>query len=477
MAKKNSKKILEQEEIRNEIEKEMDLSESIDLNYLEESFEEKQPSKMTRVKKNKKIADEIEKELESLDEFENDNTKDNSNQIDEILISSEEKMPIKNNKKKKIKKEKKLEEEINEKLESLDEFENKTIDVNEDSSLIKKSTKKKSVKKEKKLEEEINKKLESLDEFTSKKNDNKIVEKKKEVNNSSTEKKEVRKPKLFDYIIAIAIVSCICVFIYNKFIKISDYKNIESFDVIENDNSDNNEKLKQIGLEKFYFMNSKYNVGTNDLLFFKNEKIEFRNLKYDDKLSIAYNALSTEDKNITGSITDECLKTSININNYPQECYKEEFDKNLIIEKLKQYFGNNVDVTFSDFNPTGSIKCIFNGDKCNCYNIRSDIKLSDLYTLTKFDSANFESNKLIIYSSLLVVKKADIFNEEEKGIYSDLNGTEKIDNLDVFNKYGNLTTENINELLDYYKDKTTKYKSVFVKENNDFVWISTEPIK
>ena len=93
----------------------------------------------------------------------------------------------------------------------------------------------------------------------------------------------------------------------------------------------------------------------------------------------------------------------------------------------------------------------------------------------KFDSAKQNGDELEVYSYLLTIRK-NPSNNLDKGIYSNASATNKIDDLTT-EVSDTITQEFIDNMVNKYKDKITKYKSVFKIVNSNYLWQKTEVIK
>ena len=234
----------------------------------------------------------------------------------------------------------------------------------------------------------------------------------------------------------------------------------------------NNEEIKEYGRDKFYFINSINNINTNQLVFFTDRNLTYKDLSNNDKLSIGYNLISIEDRNQKGKTTDECFNAS----DYPSDCFSEKFDKNILLEQLRNVFGKSIDITYMDFKPSVNVSCYLKENSYECRLNRGELVLSNLQQITMYSSSEIKNNQLIVYSYILSVKAGTSFEEEEKGVYSDALGQNKIDDLNYYNQlFGDsISQEDKNKLINHYIDKATKYKSTFDRNGNDYVWISTE---
>ncbi|MBR1417291.1 MAG: hypothetical protein IJ572_05735 [Bacilli bacterium] len=239
------------------------------------------------------------------------------------------------------------------------------------------------------------------------------------------------------------------------------------------------QEINKLGKEKFNFLNSKHTVLTNNLIFFSNNNIDINSIKNDDILYIAYSMLSLEDKNITGTSDSDCFLELgyYTKDNYPDKCSKERFDKNLLEEQINLNFSNNIKVNYQDFKSSGNQICLINSNEYNCYLQRFDLKLADYLTITNYDYAVLKDDLLEVYSSLLTIRRKDndVLSE---GVYKDSLATIKIDDLSYYNSTTNdiINNETTNLLINKYKEQATKYKSIFKKQNSNYVWVSTELI-
>lgn len=275
-------------------------------------------------------------------------------------------------------------------------------------------------------------------------------------------------------VIALIILGIIGFFVYKNFISVDSEAKPNSNIKMSNDD------LYKLGKEKFQMLYSKHKYNTNEFIFFKDEDVTINNLENQDALSCLYTFLSNEDKNKTGSVLNDCFldKGVYTKENYPNNCLKENFDKSLLEEQYYNNFDSSLKVDYNDFFATNSQKCFITGTTYNCYLNNSDVSLLKYVTITNYDKAEINDNKLDVYSYLLTIRKSDNENYEA-GVYSNASATNKIDDLSFFN--GNvgdsISTKMVDDLINYYKDKITKYKSTFIKSNNNYVWQSTTIIK
>ena len=278
------------------------------------------------------------------------------------------------------------------------------------------------------------------------------------------------------FIIAFLIIFLISFVIYENFIK------IKSPTVTDTSSALTQTQIDTLGKDKFTWMNSALKKMNNYPVFFTNNSIDVNNFDNNDLLSIAYNALTNDDKHGTGTTDSSCFKTatgeSTNLSNYPSNCYKESFDKSLLKEQIDKTFTSNLNVNYQDFKPSGSKACSITDSTYTCYLNMSDIDIASILIITGYDHTEYANNKLIVYSKLLTVKRElDIYPKDIQGIYSDLDGTNKIDDLTYYDNAtaAGLSSESKESLINKYKDSITTYKSVFSKNSTgDYVWESTE---
>src|SRR5574344_904710 len=272
------------------------------------------------------------------------------------------------------------------------------------------------------------------------------------------------------FIIAFLIVFLFLFIIYENFIKIK-----KPSGNVTTSTSLTQEQIDTLGKEKFDWLNAQLKVNNNKPIFFTNATLNTVSIDNNDVLSILYNALSSDDHKGTGNTDNSCFSSS-DLSSYPTNCYKETFDKSILTEKAKKYFSTSLNINYTDFTAAGSKYCYFNNNSYTCVLKVADIKIADILILTGYDTSKIENDKLEVSSYLLTVKRdLDVYKDSEKGIYSDLDGTNKIDNLDAFKS---LTSSGLNanttkEIIDKYKDRITIFKSTFTKIDDNYVWEST----
>ncbi len=271
------------------------------------------------------------------------------------------------------------------------------------------------------------------------------------------------------FMISVAIVVCLVFFLIYSF----DRKN-QAYD-----NSKGDIDISKLAEEKYYSISSKRELGTNRLIFFNENNIDISSINSEDVLYVAYTLLNQEDRVTKGEALDECYITNKSaINSYLDNCYMETINKSLLDEQIRNYFSNSINISYNDFKISSNQTCYFIDNNYKCYLIRSNTTIDNYRTLNKFDSYEYEDNKLIVYSYLLTIR--DSYDKDyEQGIYMDSKAIKKIDNLSYFESEFNkaINQETTSRLIDYYKDKISKYKTTFVRENNNFVWYSTEKLK
>ena len=241
---------------------------------------------------------------------------------------------------------------------------------------------------------------------------------------------------------------------------------------------DNKDKTK-LALDKYSSISSKRDVLTNELIFFRDSKVDINNIEADKVLYVAYSNLSTEDRVVKGSVSEECyFSDSVNASNYPNDCFIEVIDKGLLEEQIRNYFSSKVNISYNNFAISSNQICYLEGNIYNCYLDKSTPDMINYNPISKYDSYEIDGDNLIVYSYLLTIR--DAYDKTyETGIYSDSKATNKIDDLTYYENELNkiITQDTIAKLIDNYKDKISKYKTVFVKDNNNYVWYSTELIK
>lgn len=276
-------------------------------------------------------------------------------------------------------------------------------------------------------------------------------------------------------ILVLVILGALGFFVYNNFINIGTGPNQTPTNT-GNTNSESKD-INKIGFEKYNMLYSKKTYSDNTFIFFKDTNVTPSNISNQDKLYLSYSFLSDEDKNKTGVFNEECFLNNgkYTKNDYPSTCAQEKFDKNLLSERIKSNFDSSMTVDFIDFYSTSSNVCFIDNNTYTCYLNKSDYKIMDYTTFMKYEESKLEGDKLEVYNYLLTVRKYPnaIYT---KGVYSNASATNKIDDL-PFEIGDTINQELTDKLINQYKDKITKYKSTFAKENNNYVWQKTEIIK
>ena len=280
---------------------------------------------------------------------------------------------------------------------------------------------------------------------------------------------------IISVVLTLLIVGIAGFFIYKNFIQIGSNRNINIFSNKEEDKSLNDNDVIKKGLEKYNMLYSMNNINDNTFIFFKDEDVNANNISNQDKLHILYSLLSDDDKNKTGTYSENCFisKGIYTKDTYPDTCPKETFDKSLLEEKLRTNFDNSMSVTHEDFFATPSLQCFITDSVYTCYLNSTNYTIPEYTTFMKYDVSNQEDNKLLVYNYLLTVRRTP-YDNYDKGIYSNASATNKIDDL-PFEIGDTKTQELTDKLITKYVSKITRYKSTFVKNsNNNYVWQSTE---
>ena len=271
---------------------------------------------------------------------------------------------------------------------------------------------------------------------------------------------------MFSFAIAIVVV-LVCVFFlsYSFQMKNNNYNK-----------SLNKNDLNKLAQEKFTSISNKRDLASNELIFFNENSLDINNISKENILYIAYTLISKEDTIKSGEVLDECF--GLDKDNYPEKCYLEVIDKNLLDEQIRNYFSSNINVSYNEFNISANQTCYFKDNIYNCYLNRNPVTINDYKVVNVYDSYEYNDNKLEVYSYLLTIRDTNSKLKED-GIFSDSKATKLIDNLDYYTNTLNkqITGDNAKKLVDHYKDDISKYKSTFVKENDNYVWLSTEKVK
>ena len=298
-------------------------------------------------------------------------------------------------------------------------------------------------------------------------------------NNNDNNNNNKKNYNVIGVLLAFLIIGVSGFIIYKNFIEIGS--NLEQKPT-NNSNSSNKspkkeEDINKIGFEKYNMLYSKNTYTDNTFIFFRDKDVDVNNISNQDKLFLLYSFLSSEDKNKTGSYSEDCFlnKGLYNKNNYPDSCSKETFDKEILAERLKTNFDNNMTVDYKDFFATSSNQCFINNSTYTCYLNASNYQIMPYTTFMKYEETKQVDDKLEIYNYLLTVRKFASSNYS-KGVYSNSSATNKIDDL-PFEIGDTITQELTDKLINQYRDKITKYKSTFIKVNNDYLWQKTEIIK
>ena len=264
---------------------------------------------------------------------------------------------------------------------------------------------------------------------------------------------------ILSFIIALLIVSCIFYFVYIKFIKINkpESNNYNVNSIIDDDDID------ALGKEKYAWLSSQKNVIDDSLVFFKDKSVYLNTINFQDVLMIAYRMADTNDRNPNSSCNDA-------------ECVYETFSKNVLKEQVDKSFSSKLNINFKDFRATGSLLCTLNSDTYSCKKDDAELKIDPLFIIPGYLYSRINGGKLVVYSTFISVKREmDIYSKDEQGIYGGTNLSNKIDDLSFYNEFkDNLTNDNMQKIVDKYKDKLPIYKSTFVLENNNYVWEKTE---
>ena len=272
---------------------------------------------------------------------------------------------------------------------------------------------------------------------------------------------------IITFIIAIALIAYLAYFGYNKFIKINDVK--------QNNGDLQSSDVYSLGKEKYTFISSKRDEYDNSLIFYKDVNLNINNIGNKDILNVAYSNLSKEDKNVNGSASYDCFLNNgtYTLDNYPDSCQSESFDKSVLEEQVINIFSRNINVEYTNFNPTGSMSCYFD-NSYKCYLNQNEVNTEKFLTLTSYAYAEYLNDRLFVYSYLLAVK---IYGSDA-GIYSDIKATDKIDSYENYLSLTNgvITDETTSKLVDKYKDKISKYKAIFINENGKYVFYSNEKV-
>ena len=299
----------------------------------------------------------------------------------------------------------------------------------------------------------------------SKNGNKKKVEKAKKVETVEVVEKSNTLTNVIVSIISLLALGIIFYIIYINFIKVNNV-DIKGSELSAED-------VYKLGKEKYDFISSKKSSYDDSLILYKASNVDIYNIDNKDLLLIAYSSLSKEDKNIKGTSLNECFLNNkkYTYDTYPDTCQSESFDKNILQEQITNHFDSKTKIKFEEFNPSGSMTCVFN-NKYKCYLNQNDVKLQDHLTLTYYSSSELNNNRLSVYSYVLSIRKVG----SNTGIFSDVLGINKIDS---YENYMSLTkdildSQNTEKLFEKYKDKLIKYRATFLLENNNFVFYSNE---
>lgn len=269
------------------------------------------------------------------------------------------------------------------------------------------------------------------------------------------------------FIIALIIILIIIYFAYYSFNNVN----------VNNKTKLSDKEIQDLVSKKYDFLYSKRNIETNDLIFLKDESVDINNIKDEKVLYIAYLMLSKEDKTSIGQYSSDCdlSKGKYTKENYPTSCSKETFDKAILKEQITNNFSSDLKINYVDFNISSNQTCYINNNTYECYINSNPFSINDYMTLVTYDSYEYNEDTLIIYTYLLTLVKKTT-SRYEAGIYSDAKALNKIDDITYYEEQTNdvINSETTKLLIEHYKSQITKHKSTFVKENNNYVWKSSE---
>src|SRR5574344_3122115 len=143
------------------------------------------------------------------------------------------------------------------------------------------------------------------------------------------------------FLIAFLILFLAGYIIYDNFIK------IDSVTINPTNETLTQDQIEIMGKGKFNWLNSQLKVENNSNIFFTNVNLDATNFTNNDILTIAYNNMETDDRNGTGNTDNSCFNKSIS--DYPENCYKETFDKSVMQEQIDKYFSSTLSVTYANF--------------------------------------------------------------------------------------------------------------------------------
>ena len=280
--------------------------------------------------------------------------------------------------------------------------------------------------------------------------------------------------KVVNFIIALVIIIVIGYFVYNSFIKINK--------PTDGDGNLTSTDIRRIGEEKYNWLVSQTNVFNHRPVFFGLNDIDYTTVSNQDILSIAYNQIQEDDKVRSGDSSSRCLlDVDVDgLNNYQDGCYTEIFDVKLLEEQVKKYFVDGMNVTYTDFVATGSKKCFISDNKYKCILKMSKFTVDKGYLVNALKKIETVDDKLYVYSVSFLVKRADDeVPGDDIGVYNDVLGTKKIDNINYYNEVtkGGLDKNSDKKLSDKYYDQLVKYKTTFILHDNEYIWDKTEVMK
>ena len=287
-------------------------------------------------------------------------------------------------------------------------------------------------------------------------------------------------------LIILGLLGFIC---YDKFYN-KEFK-IEHVDIKSNTNVAGENIIKLSGTEianlgKALFNKTSVMDYNSQLYFYKKNNLTYNDLSDSDRLSIAYSLIPNYFIKKNNKTAAYCHNVDYGTGEYgyagkpdspDKNCSLAMVSKDIFSDSYYNIFGQKTSVKYEEFNPLNDIFKVVvpENDILRLYNtIVSGDVWNGLFTAVKFDYAEMDGESLCVFSKLVAI-------DDEKGVYSDSEYSNKIDNIsslgDNWFDSGNLDNLN-NSIMNKYSDKAGKYKLVFNQDaNGNWYWVSTELVK
>lgn len=205
------------------------------------------------------------------------------------------------------------------------------------------------------------------------------------------------------------------------------------------------------------------------LLNYSDKKISNKDIDIQEKLCVAFNKITLKEEKIetykvNKKNSEICTNDNMTFRVDEKKCQAKVYDTKELYNELTRLFGEN-DYEFNSFNPTGTEICYKKDDKLYCglsetYKYTISPELNIYRIITKVEKS---SDNIIIYDNFIKTQNNECYvnyttpkvNEKCKNIYKKDNDITS----EVIIKYG------------------TKYKHIFKNDNDNYYWVSSEPIK